>query len=667
MYEITWTRVRTGVTDGLTLFALLASLGCASAAAETLAPGVQEKLNSATFEVVLGKPVADPLTYEKPLPLELIPYRERTDKFRSIGTAFAIGPNRFVTAAHVINVGNGSQYGPMALRDAAGTTYRIDKIIKYSNSEDYAVFSVLAAPKVTPLQTRSRPPLNTPVFAVGNAYGDGVVIRDGLYTSDTPEERDGRWQWLRFSAAASPGNSGGPLIDRNGKVVGVVLRKSPNENLNFALAIGQVLDGDHDNAVFESRSSYRILVMKTTDAVSVSDKIPLPKTLDEFYAAARQLADNWAAKAHADFMKNHADAIFPAGNSEQLLTTVHAEAFPKLISQSDGGTWTLVGDAPRKVQLDKNGYLQEGVAGRIFFMRIKAPDDISAADLIGDSKQFMDLLLKGFPVSRPVGTDSVRVTSMGKAGEESWFTDDYQRKWQIRYWPEPFNDTALITVALPTPDGMVMMMSQVPTGARGAVTKEMEALCGFVYVSYTGTLAQWRAFMADSPALPATLAAVKIDFDYSRGLGLKSSRFELQVPAAVLRVDDASVLMLRYSYMRDGAGTGAVWDLGGVYLADGEQRQRWLGVLRRPKPSPSLPEEFTRSWRTMTTGMHPWEGAAFVVSGRTEINAMVNMTDVAAGKTNVGYTMTLNVEGTQPVDKMKSDFLAVEGGFRMIE
>jgi hypothetical protein len=103
----------------------------------------------------------------------------------------------------------------------------------------------------------------------------------------------------------------------------------------------------------------------------------------------------------------------------QLLTTVYAEAFPKLISQSDGGTWTLVGDAPRKVQLDKNGYLQQVVTNNIFLVRLKAPDDVSEADLIADSKKFMDLLLKGYPVSRPVGTDSVRVTSMGNASEES--------------------------------------------------------------------------------------------------------------------------------------------------------------------------------------------------------------------------------------------------------
>ena len=60
-----------------------------------------------------------------------------------------------------------------------------------------------------------------------------------------------------------------------------------------------------------------------------------------------------AAKAHSDYMKNHAAEIFPSGNSKQLLTTVYAEAFPKLISQSDGGAWALAGTAPRKVELDR--------------------------------------------------------------------------------------------------------------------------------------------------------------------------------------------------------------------------------------------------------------------------------------------------------------------------
>jgi len=53
-------------------------------------------------------------------------------------------------------------------------------------------------------------------MAVGNALAKALLIRDGLYTSATAEEQDGAGKWIRFSAAASPGNSGGPSSTRRG-------------------------------------------------------------------------------------------------------------------------------------------------------------------------------------------------------------------------------------------------------------------------------------------------------------------------------------------------------------------------------------------------------------------------------------------------------------------
>ena len=80
-----------------------------------------------------------------------------------------------------------------------------------------------------------------------------------------------------------------------------------------------------------------------------------------------------------------------------------------------------------------------------------------------------------------------------------------------------------------------------------------------------------------------------------------------------------------------------------------------------------MPEGITQSWQKMITGAHPWEGVPFTFNGRTEIDAMVNMKDVAAGKANVGYTMTLNSEGVQPSNKVKSEFSALERGFKRFE
>ena len=72
--------------------ALIAWLGAvAPALGAELSKSVQQNIRAATFEVVQLKPPDGEVTYERPPPMDLIPYQQRNDKYRSIGTAFAIG------------------------------------------------------------------------------------------------------------------------------------------------------------------------------------------------------------------------------------------------------------------------------------------------------------------------------------------------------------------------------------------------------------------------------------------------------------------------------------------------------------------------------------------------------------------------------------------------
>jgi hypothetical protein len=646
--------------------ALLALVATGTSTAAELAPAVQQRLANATFEVVELKPEPDPLSYEKPLPLELIPFRERTDKYRSVGTAFAIGKNRFVTAGHVLVTGAGSQFGAPALRDASGNVFPIETVIKYSSGEDYAVFSVRGAPAVVPLATRRRPPLNEPVFAVGNAFGEGVVIRDGLYTSDTPEELDGRWKWLRFSAAASPGNSGGPLVDRNGRVLGVVLRKSANENLNFAVAIEQVVNGSEAWAHFEGRSSYRFAVMRAADTSETKEQVALPKSVPDFYGAVLATLSGALAKQHAAFVNRHAEQMFPHGSgSLELLHSLHVEHFPRLVTEGDSGTWGLPETQVHTVQLNANGLLEIGAGKSDVLARLRAPDDVAVASLFEDSKLFMDLLLKGAPVQRAVGSDSVRVTSMGKAQLEYWYTDSYGRLWQMRTWAVPFNDTVLVTLALPTPDGCALFVASSPSQLQDPIREELKQLADFVYVSFSGKLQQWRDYLAHPALQPKAVRALDLQFDYGKSLALRTSRFKMQVSTGVQKIDADSRLMLKFTFLPD--GSGAVWDVGGVYLADGEQAGHWIDLLRRPRPPPSLPEEFANRWRVMTTGGHPFNATAYTVSGSSHIEVLVNAQDVNAGRSNVGYTLTVTAAGEQSQRTMKNALELLERGLTITE
>ena len=108
---------------------------------------MQKRVRAATFEVVVPKPADSGVTYERPLPLELrLPFSERNDHYWSMGTAFAIAPNTFVTAAHVLTASTNGQGGPPELRAANGETFKIDQVLKFSLHQDFAVFTASKSP-----------------------------------------------------------------------------------------------------------------------------------------------------------------------------------------------------------------------------------------------------------------------------------------------------------------------------------------------------------------------------------------------------------------------------------------------------------------------------------------------------------------------------------------
>lgn len=70
------------------------------------------------------------------------------------------------------------------------------------------------------------------LLLVGSPYGLEGTVTTGIVSRVTKKE-------IQTDAAANPGNSGGPLIDKQGRMVGVIVRGG-GENLNFAVPIKQV-------------------------------------------------------------------------------------------------------------------------------------------------------------------------------------------------------------------------------------------------------------------------------------------------------------------------------------------------------------------------------------------------------------------------------------------
>jgi serine protease Do len=579
---------------------VLAGVLTGTVAAAPLTPELQKQVRAATFEVVLKKPEKDTLTYEKPLPLELIPFQERNDKYRSVGTAFAITPTTFVTAAHVIGLGITSQFGAPAIRDGEGKVYPIDRILKYSNHEDFVLFTVSGEPPLTPLATNTAPGIDDPVFAVGNALGEGIVIRDGLLTSLTPEDQDGRWKWLRFSAAASPGNSGGPLLDTQGRVIGLVAAKSPNENLNYALPIERLLNASDKGGTFEVRESFGIpKLLRGTIVAEYKETLPLPQPFADFARTARAVFLRYFKEQYAKLLAAEADTIFPRGNSAKMLAKLYVSLDPSVMSQQEDKSWDAHSCTPgTETPLPGDGRVWHcgGTAGGILF-RLQYPGYGVDERHYKDSKEFMDFILKGVVLPRVVGSQAVRITSAGAAQQESLLKDRYGRIWQQRAWAIPHADLYLMALALPTPDGYVGMLTMTSSGLQEVQVEGLRILADYLYVSYSGSLPQWQAFLQRRELRPAAFDHIKLQSDLGKGLRFDSARLHFD-STGIATLTEQSSLDMRMAYMMD---HGQIrWDVAGLVLKPDRDKKSFVAAYRQPKPGEEAGKDLRERWDHMS-------------------------------------------------------------------
>lgn len=124
-----------------------------------------------------------------------------------------------VTNFHVIA---SAWYAGIASVDArqGDRTFR-GTIVRVDPNNDLAVVHVKER-LVALASTTARPKLGTTVMAVGSPLGLGGTISVGVVSGF--RSIDGS-DYVQFSAAISPGNSGGPVVDSHGRVVAVTSAK----------------------------------------------------------------------------------------------------------------------------------------------------------------------------------------------------------------------------------------------------------------------------------------------------------------------------------------------------------------------------------------------------------------------------------------------------------
>jgi|HubBroStandDraft_6_1064221.scaffolds.fasta_scaffold00024_21 S1-C subfamily serine protease len=169
-----------------------------------------------------------------------------TDK--GLASGFVVRPDgTIVTNHHVI-----ADATAMAVKFASGEVYRNVYLLSSDPVEDLAFLRIEGVDLPTVLLGNSSAvQVGDDVLLVGAPRGLEQTVSSGLISGIRLDEGV---RVIQTSAAASPGSSGGPLLNRHGEAIGVMSFKVVNgENLNFTIPINYVR-GKLEALAFSSKS-----------------------------------------------------------------------------------------------------------------------------------------------------------------------------------------------------------------------------------------------------------------------------------------------------------------------------------------------------------------------------------------------------------------------------
>jgi S1-C subfamily serine protease len=150
------------------------------------------------------------------------------------GTAFVAWRDAdgtyLITAAHVV----AGWEEPVTLERKSGEWE--GEVVRRDRKNDLALIRVEGRPDGAPplwqKPRRAKPKTGEQLLLVGSPYGLSGTVTTGIVSRVTR-------RMIQTDAAANPGNSGGPAVNRKGRVVGVLLAGG-GENINFAVRIERV-------------------------------------------------------------------------------------------------------------------------------------------------------------------------------------------------------------------------------------------------------------------------------------------------------------------------------------------------------------------------------------------------------------------------------------------
>lgn len=150
----------------------------------------------------------------------------------STGSGFLVAPNLVLTNHHVIE----GQTSMSVFLVGSSREHLVEAVVLRDAELDLALLAVnQPLGPVLELREGNRPEIGETVYAIGSPLGLEGTFTQGIVSSYRPFSD---MTLMQITAPISPGSSGGPVLDSNGRVAGVVVATmSEGQNLNFAIPV----------------------------------------------------------------------------------------------------------------------------------------------------------------------------------------------------------------------------------------------------------------------------------------------------------------------------------------------------------------------------------------------------------------------------------------------
>ena len=204
--------------------------------AEKLMPSV---VNISTTQTVV--------TNVNPFPFEFPPGSPFEDMFKEFGTpqkrkASALGSGFIIDAKGIVITNN------HVIKGAEDIIVKVDgdkeykaKVLGADPLSDIAVLKIESKEKFTPVKfgNSDKARIGDWVIAIGNPFGLGGTVTSGIISARNRDIGLSRYEdFIQTDASINIGNSGGPLFDMNGDVIGIntaILGPSGSIGIGFAI------------------------------------------------------------------------------------------------------------------------------------------------------------------------------------------------------------------------------------------------------------------------------------------------------------------------------------------------------------------------------------------------------------------------------------------------